>query len=472
MRLSLIIIAIVSACIAEVVNTGLAQEPVAEQLVTLLGEIRKIVDEEKSEGNRFGGLVDLAEIQARAGVHKEAEETFDAYSASLWLGQHSDKANMVEFQIRLLSKMSLASKEAGDHNAAVGYLRKAFLLAQSKPARGEVEMDAQMISSRKAKLQQVSEIALRLQVPIVADEVAASAHQMISTLPGKGSDKSIAQAEFWLNRARVQLSLGQKDPARNSIQILLTEFREHIIAYPCNELPGVAALQAELGDIKTAMDNMNRCFAWRDRRLKDHPKDDPDDPYDKYPPRYRFYNSRDLASVAAAAWRGGNQSQATELFEKALILGRTTPFDDQVYYWRQLTGVAGEMKRFDVIEEAVCKGYHNDDWTTPWYPDLMRQLLDADRHDLFRGLSRDEDYVEALVHLQVERGDYRGALKAGEGVSVGSGPSCKMVRDLTRAYAAFHEVQETVNWSARWKNHGHRCSLLGVADYLISEQRS
>lgn len=173
------------------------------------------------------------------------------------------------------------------------------------------------------------------------------------------------------------------------------------------------------------------------------------------------------------AWRGRFGEVVIKArphsFLRMLLLWDERPPSTISFFGRQLAGAAAEMGRISVIEEAILNGYR-DDWVSPWYPELMRRLLDADRRDLIERLSTEGVNV-SLIHVQMERGDYRGALKTGEGVSAANPPPGEMIRDLARAYAVVNGVQAAIKWSARWgKTWAQTESLFGVADYLIRKQ--
>lgn len=336
MLLHLPITVLVTTCVTGVFGIGLAQEGSPNQLVTLFGEIRKKVDQEV-EGSRSSVLAELAEVQARAGLQEDAEKTFTDFVVSLQ--GRSLGRDTASIQISLLSRMAIAADKAGDHAAAIQYLNRAFDLTKGRTFQRTQTIDSPLILNWEAEFDGVMETAFELREQILADKVFVTGNEIIVGLPGDETDKVYAQGTLHLTRIAAQLKLGQKIAARASIQSFAVKFADYEDAWPCHHSSRLAPLLAELGDFEKAIEVMDRCFARRNKILKNHPEDDPSHGDTA---RYRFYKARDLASVARAVWRGGYQSQATQLFENALTLGRTTPFDDQFFWETTCRGSGGD----------------------------------------------------------------------------------------------------------------------------------
>jgi tetratricopeptide (TPR) repeat protein len=274
------------------------------------------------------------------------------------------------------------------------------------------------------------------------------------------TEKFSARVGIMLSQAVAQLDMGQRERALETTRSLMAKFHDYLQVRSCHDLR-LAEIQARFGEVKDAMEQLNRCFSQRDEYLKEGKA---------HSAKYRFYKARDLLSVAVALWKVGSQSNSDRLIGEAIALARSTPYDDEFYYWRRLAMKAVEVGRIDIIEEAVAIGYRDNPFE--YYHDIFRFLLNENRKDLIVTLNDSDEARAILMQAHVERGDYLEAVAIGKTLQSEQDYWGKAIRDLARAEAMVNGAEAAITWAGKWKLPSSRFeSLLGVADCLILLRR-
>ncbi len=357
--------------------------------------------------------------------------------------------------------MGLAAHEAGDHDSSLSFLNKAVALANLGGQSTSRKASLAEVSDRAREFESLLKLALQIGEDSVAAKILKGADATLTLMDADETDKLSVRIGIMLSQAVAQLDMGQKNRARETTQALMAKFHEYLRASPCQD-PRLAEIQARFGEVKDAMEWLNRCFSQRDEYLK---KDS------AQAARYRFYKARDLLSVGVALGIAGRLSNSDRLIGEAVALARSTPYDDEFYYWRRLVNKAIEVGRIDIVEEAVVSGYRDN--PSENYHDIFRFLLNENRKDLIDALNDSDEARAILIQAYVERGDYPEAVRIGRALQSEEPHWGKTIRNLARAEAKVNGAEAAIIWAGRWKMPSSRFeSLLGIADGLILRRQA
>ena len=348
-----------------------------------------------------------------------------------------------------------------DHDSSLSFLNTAVELANLEFQSTSKKASFAEVSDRAREFESLLKAAVQIGEDPVVTRVLKSADATLALMDADETEKLSARVGIMLSQAVAQLDMGQTERARETTQSLIAKFHDYLQEWPCLD-PRLAEIQARFGEVKDAMEQLNRCFSQRDEYIK---KDE------GLAARFRFFKARDLLSIAVARWKAGSQSDSERLIGEAIALARSTPYDDEFYYWRRLAMKAVEVGRLEIIEEAIAIGYRDDPFE--YYHYIFRFLLNENRKDLIVTLNDSDEARAILMQAHVERGDYLEAVAIGKTLQSEQDYWGKAIRDLARAEAMINGAEAAITWAGKWKLPSSRFqSLLGVADCLILQRRA
>lgn len=405
------------------------------------------------------GILDLAFNQARGGLIKEAQETYNRY---VRLESKTTKGNRSQL-LEILIETARGFHQGGASVNAKRTLESAWKFLQNQFSLNESIPNKMVFAHRN-----FMGAAIQLREGEIAQKVFNQITNSIQSQNEEEWKRTVDHERLLIYKFHTELELNLKEAARKTAQLASrlhdTETLEKI---PSKWFSTLAYMYLALNDFAVAKKYLKTAQSKRDWLLENIEEYKTSD-YRKG--EYRFYSAKDKIVLAQYLWKAGFAKEAEDLLSQFVNIMQTTPYDDVIYYQRQIFFAGAEMGKPELIEAQMVTGF--DDDPDDCLPVIFRALINSNRINAIENLSTTDHARGILARFQSELGNYQGALKTTMLMSSNLLPNPSSVRAVAFALASVKGVESAKEWARHRKTLGKTYGLLGIMDFLIGSRPS